>query len=139
PPGGGAHRRGAPAGAADPRRIGLGTRRPGPEVPVDEANKMLHATYASWSWDDVVREADASVEALVAAIGPSSTTALCECEGIVVGIGANGSNHAMAHLIDVARLAGARPRFDALARALEEILTRGHLPPRDSGVILYNL
>jgi hypothetical protein len=44
----------------------------------------------------VVRDADASVEALVAAIGPSSTTAPCECEGILVGIGANGSYHAMA-------------------------------------------
>ena len=87
----------------------------------------------------MAREADASVEALIAAIGRSSTTALCECEGIVVGIGANGSNHAMAHLIDVAKLAAARPRFDAMARAFEEIVTRGHLPPRDSGVILYNL
>jgi hypothetical protein len=58
---------------------------PGPDVPVDQANEMLHAKYASWSWDDVVREADASVEALVAAIGRSGTTALSEREGIVVG------------------------------------------------------
>jgi len=112
---------------------------PGPEVPVDEANEMLHAKYASWSWNDVVREADASVEALVAAIGRSGTTALGEREGIVVGIGTSGSNHAMGHLIDAAQLAGARPRFDALARAFEEIVTRGHVAPRDSGVILYNL
>jgi hypothetical protein len=112
---------------------------PGPDVPVDEANEMLHAKYASWSWDDVVREADASVEALIAAIGRSGSTALSEREGIVVGIGTSGSNHAMGHLIDAARLAGARPRFEALERAFEEIVTRGHLAPRDSGVILYNL
>jgi len=112
---------------------------PGPDVPVDEANEMLHAKYASWSWDEVVREADASVEALLAAIGRSGTIALSEREGIVVGIGTSGSNHAMGHLIDAARLAGARPRFDALSRAFEEIVTRGHLAPRDSGVILYNL
>jgi hypothetical protein len=112
---------------------------PGPEVPVDEANEMLHAKYAAWSWDDVVLEADASVEALVAAMGRSGTTALSERDGIVVGIGTSGSNHAMGHLIDAARLAGARPRFDALARAFEEIVARGHLAPRDSGVIFYNL
>jgi hypothetical protein len=45
----------------------------------------------------------------------------------------------MGHLIDAARLAGARPRFYALARAFEEIVARRHLAPRDSGVILYNL
>jgi hypothetical protein len=112
---------------------------PGPEVPVDEANEMLRAKFAAWSWDDVVREADASVEALVAAIGRSGTTALSQREGIVVGIGTSGSNHAMGHLVDAARLAGARPHFDALARAFEEIVTRRHLAPRDSGVILYNL
>src|SRR6476660_136853 len=102
---------------------------PGPEVPVDEANAMLHAKYAAWLWDDVVLEADASVEALVAAIGRSSTSALCECEGILVGIGANGSNHAMGHLIDVANLTGAHARFDTLARTIEDVLARGHLPP----------
>jgi hypothetical protein len=74
---------------------GVAPGDPGPEIPIDEANEMLRAKYVSHSWDDVVREADASVEALVEVIGRSSTTALCECEGILVGIGANGSNHAM--------------------------------------------
>jgi len=118
---------------------GVAPSDPGPEIPIDEANAMLHAKYASHSWDDVVREADASVEALVDVIGRSSTTALCECEGILVGIGANGSNHAMGHLIDIANLADAHARFDTLARTIEEVLARGHLPPHDSGVVLYNL
>jgi len=118
---------------------GVAPGDPGPEIPTDEANEMLHAKYASHSWDDVVREADASVEALVDVIGRSSTSALCECEGMLVGIGANGSNHAMGHLIDIANLTGAHARFDTLARTIEEVLARGHLPPHDSGVMLYNL
>lgn len=119
--------------------IGEAPGDPARNEPIDESNANLQDERVAWSWHDVDHEADASVEALVAAIGRSSTTALCECDGIVVGIGANGANHAMSHLIDVAQLAGAQDRFDALARDLEEILGRGHLPPRDSGVILYNL
>ena len=34
---------------------------------------------------------------------------------------------------------GGQQRYDVLARQLETILHRGHLPPRDSGVLLYNL
>jgi hypothetical protein len=45
----------------------------------------------------------------------------------------------MAHLSDIATLAGGLERYDAFAGQLEDILARGHLPPRDSGVMLYNL
>jgi hypothetical protein len=112
---------------------------PARDEPIDESNAKLREQHAPWTWDEVDRKADASVEALIAAISRSSTTALCECDGTVAGIGANGANHAMAHLIDVAHLAGAQDRFDTLAQAFEEILSRGHLLPRDSGVILYNI
>jgi hypothetical protein len=45
----------------------------------------------------------------------------------------------MAHLSDVAQLGGDLDRFAALAAEIEAILQRSHLPPRDSGVILYNI
>jgi hypothetical protein len=107
--------------------------------PIEQSNAHLHAKHADWSWEAVSREADASIEALIYAIGRSTSEALCECNDDVAGIGANGANHAMGHLSDVALLAGGHERFDGFAQEIEAILRRNHLPPRDSGVILYNL
>jgi len=113
---------------------------PAPADPIDDSNAALQARYAGWSWEAVDREADASVDALLAAIERSSTDVLCECDdGSVAGIGSNGVNHAVGHLPEVADLAGGLERFDGYAREIESVLRRGHLPPRDSGVILYNL
>ena len=112
---------------------------PGPQDPVDDSNAALNARHAQLAWTDAEREADASVDALIAVIGSSSNEILCECDGTTAGIGANGINHAIAHLSDIASLAGGQQRYDVLARQLEAILHRGHLPPRDSGVLLYNL
>lgn len=44
----------------------------------------------------------------------------------------------MAHLSDIAQMAGGLERYNALVGEIEWILARG-LPPRDSGVILYNI
>jgi hypothetical protein len=112
---------------------------PGLGDPVEASNAHLHAKHADWSWEAVSREADASIEALIEVIGRSTSEALCECNDDVAGIGANGANHAMGHLSDIARLAGGHERFDAFAAEIEAILRRNHLPPRDSGVIMYNL
>ena len=112
---------------------------PGPHAPIDESNAALNARHARLGWTDAEAEADASVEALIAVVGSSSNEILCECDGTTAGIGANGINHAIAHLSDIATLAGGQQRYDVLARQLEAILHRGHVPPRDSGVLLYNL
>lgn len=112
---------------------------PGPHDPVDESNAQLHARYADLPWTDAEREADASIDALLGAIGHSSNEILCECDGTTAGIGANGVNHAIAHLSDIATLASGQQRYDVLARQVEAVVHRGHLPPRDSGVLLYNI
>jgi hypothetical protein len=112
---------------------------PQPDEPVDDANARLHAERAARSWEEIEREADASVEALTEAIWLNSHDILCECEGTVVGIGSNGANHAMAHLSDVAQLAGDVERYDAFVHQIEAILARRHLRPRDAGVMLYNI
>ena len=113
---------------------------PAPSAPIDDSNASLQARYADWSWEAVDRESDASVEALIAAIRGSSTDVLCECDdGSVAGIGANGVNHAVGHLPEIAEMADGLERFGAYAREIEAVLRRGHLPPRDSGVILYNI
>jgi len=88
----------------------------------------------------VERDAEASVDALIAAVGRSSTDALCECdEYSVAGIGSNGANHALGHLSDIALLVGDTERYDAFVREVEAILAHSHVPPHDSGVILYNI
>jgi hypothetical protein len=126
----------ARAGGASAMRAG----DPALDDPVDESNALLHTRHAGWTWDAVELDADASLQALISAFGQSSTDILCECpDGIVTGNGANAANHSMAHLSDIATLAGGLERYDAFAGQLEDILARGHLPPRDSGVMLYNL
>lgn len=122
----------------DARAIGL-DRDPAPGDPTDAANAVLHDARAGWSWQEVDAEANASVEALIDVIGRSTSEALCECNQMVAGIGANGANHAIGHLSDVAVLAGAAARYNVYAEEVEAILRHGHLPPRDSGVILYNI
>jgi hypothetical protein len=112
---------------------------PDPDEPVDDANARLHAERVGRSWEEIDREADASVKALTDAIWLNSHDVLCECEGTVVGIGSNGTNHAMAHLSDVAQLAGDSQRYDAFVHRIEAILARRHLRPRDTAVMLYNI
>jgi hypothetical protein len=112
---------------------------PALDAPIDESNAALHARHANLSWTDAELQADASLDALLGAISQSSTEMLCECHDSIAGIGANGVNHAIAHLSDIATLAGGQERYDVLARQVEAVLHRGHLPPRDSGVLLYNI
>ena len=107
--------------------------------PEDVSNATIHAERADSSWQTVADDADASIEALVAAFGRSSAEALCACEGTSTGLGASGVNHSLAHLSDVARLAGGHERLAAYVAEIETILRGNHLPPRDSGTILYNV
>ncbi|HTI29990.1 MAG TPA: hypothetical protein VL687_06505 [Methylomirabilota bacterium] len=131
-----ARRIAARAGDDDPRHAS----DPPTTEPVDESNATLQVRHAEWTWEAVAAEASASVDALIAAIERSSTDVLCECDdGSVAGIGANGVNHAVGHLPEISDLAGDRARFDAFSDQIEAILAAGHLPPRDSGVLLYNI
>jgi hypothetical protein len=113
---------------------------PATDEPIDDSNAHLHAQRAGWSWQEVDKEADDSVRALIDAIALSSHDVLCECDGTVTGIGSNGTNHAMAHLSDIVPLTeGGLDRYDALVNQIEAILSRRHLRPRDTGVMLYNI
>jgi hypothetical protein len=116
------------------------TEDPPPDEPIDESNATLQARSRDLTWETVAAEADASVASLIAAVERSSTNVLCECDdGSVAGIGANGVNHAVGHLPEIAGLVGGGARFDEFAREIETILRAGHVSPRDSGTILYNI
>jgi len=107
--------------------------------PVDESNARIHEDFAGSSWEEVELRAEESVHALLSEIAQSSSDILCDCQDDIVGIGANGANHAIMHLAEVATLAGEMPRYRAYVNDIERIAARGHLPPRDSGVLLYNM
>jgi hypothetical protein len=127
--------------AVEARRL-LGTatdQDPRPGDPIDAANARIQADRAAWTAEQAAVAADASIDELIAAIRSSTNDALCECDQLAAGIGANGVNHAIGHLSDIARLAGAEDRYAQLAAEVEAILGGSHLMPRDSGVMLYNL
>lgn len=113
---------------------------PALDEPIDGSNARLQARHRDLGWGAVVGEASASIDELIAAVERSSTEVLCECDdGSVAGIGANGVNHAVGHLPEIADLVGGGARFDAFASEIETILSAGHVAPHDSGVILYNI
>jgi hypothetical protein len=127
--------------AVEARRL-LGTATdedPRPGDPIDAANARIQAERAAWTAEETAAAADASIDELIGAIRSSTNDALCECDQLAAGIGANGVNHAIGHLSDIARLAGAEDRYAQLAAEVEAILGGSHLMPRDSGVMLYNL
>jgi hypothetical protein len=107
----------------------------------DEANARIQAERTAWSWDRVAAAAEASIDALEAAIVATSAEVLERSENLVAGIGANGANHAIAHLADAAGVAGpaAAAGFRAFEAEVEAIIVRGRIPDRDVGVMLYNL
>jgi hypothetical protein len=122
------------------RLLGTATDEdPRPGDSLDASNARIQAARAGWSAERAAAEADASIDELVRAIRASTSDTLCECDQLAAGIGANGANHAIGHLSDIARLAGAEDRYAQLAGEVEAILNGSHLMPRDSGVMLYNL
>ncbi len=112
-----------------------------PAASDDEANARIQARRGAWSWDQVAAEADASIDALETQVRSTSVDELNRADRLVAGIGANGANHALAHLGEVAALAGdeAGRRFRAFTDRIEAILLRGRLPDRDAAVMLYNV
>ena len=112
---------------------------PVPFDPVDESNARIHAERTGWSWDAVVRDADTSLDVLVAAIERSSGPALASQDGTSAGLGANAASHAIGHLADVVGSVGAQARFDAYAGEIEAIMGRGNIGPGDSSVMYYDL
>ena len=109
--------------------------------PDDVANARIQAERETWSWDRVAADAEASIDALQAAIAATTAERLERSENLVAGIGANGANHALAHLSDAAGVAGpaAATAFQVFESTIEAIIVRGRIPDRDVGVMLYNL
>jgi hypothetical protein len=108
---------------------------------IDAVNARMAAERAGWAWEHVAAAAEASIDTLQDAIETTPAEALERSENAVAGIGANGPNHALGHLPEIANLAGpdARPHVAAFEQRIEGILARGRISDRDAGVMIYNL
>lgn len=119
------------------RALRIGANEP-IEVETDEANARFHAERAAWSWDEVVADADATVDDLVAEIEAAAddTLALPRISGTIMG---NGSEHTLTHLTPIAAAAELESRTLELADDITAIVDRGGWPPRAAAVARYNL
>jgi hypothetical protein len=119
------------------RALRIGANEP-IEVETDEANAKFHAERADWSWGEVVTDADATIEDLVAEIEAAAdeTLALPRISGTIMG---NGSEHTLTHLTPIAAAAGLESRTLELADDITAIVDRGGWPPRAAAFARYNL
>ncbi len=119
------------------RALRIGANEP-IEVETDEANAKFHAERVAWTWPEVVADADASTDELVAEIeaAPDGTLALPRISGTIMG---NGSEHTLAHLTPIAAAAGLESRTLELADEITAIIDRGGWPARAAAYARYNL
>jgi hypothetical protein len=118
------------------RAIRDGTDEP-TEVETDETNAIFHAERAGWTWDQVLADANATTDDLVAEIEAATdeTLALPRISGTIMG---NGSEHTLTHLTPIAARAGLESRTLELADAITASIDRGW-PPRAAAFARYNL
>ena len=108
------------------------------EVETDEANAIFHAERSSWTWEEVLADADATTDELVAEIDVATdeTLALPRISGTIMG---NGSEHTLTHLTPIAAGAGLDSRTLELADTITAIIDRGGWPSRAAAYARYNL
>ncbi len=122
----------------------LAARREGrdePQVPAaetDEANAIYHAERAGWTWDDVLADADAASNTLIAEIRAASDETIADDRIVGTTMG-NGPEHDLAHLPALAARAGLGDRVTELAATVEASVARGGWPPRSAAFARYNL
>jgi hypothetical protein len=119
------------------RAVRIGANEP-IEVETDEANAKFHAERVAWTWPEVVADADASTDELIAEIQEASdeTLALPRISGTIMG---NGSEHTLTHLTPIAATVGLESRTLALADDITAIIDRGGWPARAAANARYNL
>ena len=119
------------------RALRIGANEP-VEVETDEANAKFHAERVAWSWPEVVADADASTDELIAEIeaAPDETLALPRISGTIMG---NGSEHTLTHLTPIAATVGLGSRTLELADDITAIIDRGGWPARAAAYARYNL
>jgi hypothetical protein len=109
-----------------------------PDDDIDDTNAILHAERADWTWEQVDADADASLEALVAAIEAASDHDLTE-QRILGSIMGDGPEHDLAHLAAIAPGVGMSDLVGDLADRTQAMLDHGVWPDRAAAYARYNL
>jgi hypothetical protein len=110
----------------------------GADTETDEINATLHAERTGWSWEQVLSDADATADSLIAEVEHASSASLAS-ERVVGSVMGNGAEHTIGHLAPVAEAAGVADRIVGLATIVEELVDRGGWPPRPAAFARYNL
>ncbi len=119
----------------------LRTGLPEPALPgdgLDETNAIFHAERARWTWDQVDADADASLDALIAAITAAGDDDLVE-QKILGSIMGDGPEHDLGHLAPIAATVGMSDRVRDLADRTQDMLDHGIWPDRAAAYARYNL
>ncbi len=114
---------------------------PEPALPaegVDATNAIFHAERAGWAWPEVVADADATADELIAQIEAASDEALAD-QKVIGSIMGDGPEHDLGHLGPIASIVGMTDRVLALADLTRAMLDRGDWPDRAAAYARYNL
>ncbi|MDP9468309.1 MAG: hypothetical protein M3P32_06160 [Chloroflexota bacterium] len=107
----------------------------------DERNAELQALRASWSWEEIVQEADDVSTRLEAEIVAAGSALLLATDGLIGRIYGNSSAHALTHFawLADAGIGVDEARVAAFLEEHERHLVAAPLPDADRGVSIYNL
>lgn len=109
-----------------------------PAAETDAANAAIHAERASWTWGQVVADADAATDLLIAEIRKAEEATLAQDRIVGTTLG-NGPEHDLAHLPAVAARVHLADRVAGLAGIVESSVGRGQWPSRSAAFARYNL
>jgi hypothetical protein len=109
-----------------------------PSEDLDETNAIYHDERAGWSWDQVIADADATVDAFTSEIAAASAETLTDAKvlGFILG---DGAEHDLAHLGAIAGGVGMSELVHDLADRTAAMVDRGDWPARAGALARYNL
>ncbi len=123
------------------RLTGLREGRSRPDIPgseTDATNATIHAERADWAWEQVLADADAATDLLIAELRAASDETIANDRIVGATLG-NGPEHDLTHLPALAARTGLSDRVMSLATVVEASAARGGWPPRSAAFARYNL
>ncbi len=110
------------------------------EDETDAVNAELHVTPADWSWEAIVREADAETRRLAEALAASDLQQVLADPALLDNTFGNGAYHAQQHFswLLAADIGVDEDRVLAFGEEIERMVRDSALPDRDRATAIYN-
>lgn len=107
----------------------------------DALNEELRAARATWSWPDVVAEADATAERLGSEVRRADPEALRASDRLIGGTFGNGVLHSLTHFrwLAEAGIPIEADSLDAFATRAAQLVRGAAIPDRDQAIGLYDI